>query len=88
MRVLLAITILGINLVPLRADDAGNRTTTPVADALDWYSVWFASNPDPMPGAQTCRGELRGARTASDAIHFRWLWRWWSTKEAIVRSLL
>lgn len=59
MRVLLVITILVINLVPLRADDVGNRTTTPVADALDWYSVWFGSNPGTTPVAQTCRGELR-----------------------------
>jgi hypothetical protein len=61
MRVLLAITILGLNLIPLRADDASNRTTTPVADALDWYSVWFGSNPSSTPGAQKCRGELRGS---------------------------
>jgi hypothetical protein len=61
MRVLLAIMTLGLSLVPLRADDVGNRTTTPVADALDWYSVWFGSNPGTTPGAQTCRGELRGS---------------------------
>jgi len=58
---LLMIAVLGFTLAPLRADDAGNRTTTPVADALDWYSVWEASNPG-TPTIQTCRGELRANR--------------------------
>jgi hypothetical protein len=60
MRVLLAITILGLNLVPLRADDVGNQTTTPIGDALDWYSVWFGSGSGTIPGTQACRGERRG----------------------------
>jgi hypothetical protein len=59
MRVLLATAILWLSFAPLRADDT-NQTTTLVADALDWYSVWFGSSPDGTPGAQTCRGELRG----------------------------
>jgi hypothetical protein len=54
---LLMIAVLGFTLAPLRADDAENRTTTPVADALDWYSLWQTNAA--MPSVQTCRGEHR-----------------------------
>src|SRR5581483_7894256 len=30
-----------------------------VADALDWYSVWFGGVKRQAPGVQKCRGELR-----------------------------
>lgn len=59
MRVLLTTAILCFGFAPLHAADA-SQTTTFVADALDWYSVWFGSSPAATPGAQTCRGELRG----------------------------
>lgn len=38
---------------------AGVGASTPIAGALDWYSVWWSSSPN-TPGTQTCRGELRG----------------------------
>ena len=56
MRMLLLIAIVGLTLPPLGADDADNRT--PLADALDWYSVWWGSAPN-TPVVQTCRGEVR-----------------------------
>jgi len=59
MRFPLVTAVLCLSLAPLRATDT-NQATTPVADALDWYSVWFGSNPDGTPGPQTCRGEFRG----------------------------
>lgn len=63
MRMFLAIGILALSLAPLRAEDTGDRTTTPIADALDWYSLWFGSGPGSpgSPATQTCRGELRGS---------------------------
>jgi hypothetical protein len=54
-------TVFVLALGSVAADDASNGTTTPVADALDWYSVWFGSNANTMSGTQTCRGELRGS---------------------------
>jgi hypothetical protein len=59
MRFLLGTAILCLSLALLRAADT-NQATTPVAGALDWYSVWFGSSPDSTPGPQTCRGEFRG----------------------------
>jgi hypothetical protein len=58
MRAFLVIATLGLTLGPLHAAESGNRTSTPVADALDWYSVWWSLNPN-TSGVQTCRGELR-----------------------------
>lgn len=58
MRAFVLIVILGCTPGPLPAADASDRTTTPVADALGWYSVWWGLNPS-TPGVQTCRGELR-----------------------------
>jgi hypothetical protein len=60
MRIASMFTVFALAVVSLTADDSGNRTTIPVADAVEWYSVWFGSNPGATPGPQTCRGELRG----------------------------
>jgi len=55
---ILLIAILGFASVPACAEETERRATSLIADALDWYSVWWGLN-SKMPGGQTCRGEFR-----------------------------
>jgi hypothetical protein len=58
VRLILVAAMLTIAVAPLRSADAADGATTPVAEALDWYSVWWASSPN-VPADQVCRGELK-----------------------------
>lgn len=63
MRVIILVTAFSLALT-VHAQDTDSRNL--VADALDWYSVWFASAPPTQATLQTCRGELR-----SNSYEFR-----------------
>jgi hypothetical protein len=56
MRRFVGIVLAVILVAPLRAQKA---SATMVADALDWYSVWWGADTNEM-GTQNCSGELRG----------------------------
>lgn len=51
--------VLAVVFAPLWAGNFEVGATTPVADALNWYSVWWSSKPLES-NTQSCRGELRG----------------------------